>query len=125
MPPAFPRDGGENGLLGSGSMGRVFCGCCAQVSQEPSDSDTRNRLSLNSAVSLSLSPATGTGMADAGFGRGPGSLALNHERWPWASMADVPITAATKTHAARRFVAGRFMFLNLPKRTICLRSALR
>ena len=57
-------------------MGGTACGCCAQVSQVPSSSETRRRLSLNRAASLAFRPGTELGIIVAGFGRGPGSLAL-------------------------------------------------
>ena len=63
--------------LGRGSMGETFCGCPAQVSQDPSSSETRSRLSMKSAFSLVFKPGTAFGIAETGFGRGPGSFALN------------------------------------------------
>src|SRR6266700_5780783 len=78
MPAELTREVGENGLVGSGSIGKTFCGCWLQVSHVPSSSDTRSRLSLKSAVSLSLSPGTGLGTGDEGLGRGPGSTNLSH-----------------------------------------------
>src|SRR4029077_444062 len=115
MPAEFTSDVGENGLFGSGSDGSTFWGCCTHVSQEPSNSETRNRLSLNSAVSLSFNPGTGTGIAVAGFGRGPGSLALNHECSFCASMADVPTATITNAQAAKLLVTQicRFILPNL------------
>src|SRR3954451_24687029 len=77
MPAELTRDAGENGLLGSGSIGRTFCGCWLQVSQVPSSSETRSRLSLKRVVSLSLSPGTGLGIGDEGLGLGPGSTGLS------------------------------------------------
>jgi len=52
MPAELTRPRGEKGLFGSGSVGSWFCGCCAQVSQVPSSSETRSKLSTNSAVSF-------------------------------------------------------------------------
>src|SRR5215469_14854959 len=98
MPAEFTNVVGENGLLGSGSIGGTFGGCCEHVSQEPSSSETRSRLSLNSAVSFSFSPDTGFGTGDCGLGRGPGSCALKMLRlfWPTRMMLAANANMAVK-----------------------------
>src|SRR4051794_18572347 len=78
MPAELTREAGENGLLGSGSIGITFCGCWLQVSHVPSSSETRSRLSLKRAVSVSLRPGTGLGTGEEGLGLGPGSTSLSH-----------------------------------------------
>lgn len=104
MPAEFTSEVGENGLFGSGSIGMVFCGCCTQVSHDPSNSETRRRLSLNNASSLSFNPVIGIGMAEGGFGRGPGSFALNRFPAFSANMTDVAIKARAHAQAAACFV---------------------
>ena len=104
IPAEFTRKRGENGLFGSGSIGGTPCGCWAQVSQEPSSSETRRRLSLKRAASFWFRPWTGVGMAEEGLGRGPGSLA---RKWRevdgvWAKTIEVtPPANRRKTIAIR------------------------
>src|SRR5215510_6203401 len=103
MPAELTSRRGEKGFFGSGSMGGTFGGCCEQVSQEPSSSDTRRRLSLKRALSLSVKPGMGLGMVDAGFGRGPGSCALNRAATVWDRI-DAVTTAPNKTVATEKRV---------------------
>src|SRR5262249_7222046 len=89
----------------SGSIGATFGGCCEQVSQEPSSSETRSRLSLNNATSFLLSPSTDFGTGEAGFGRGPGSFALNRAALFCPSTADVTAPANNNTTSTSRIRA--------------------
>src|SRR6478735_8487250 len=102
MPAEFTSFKGENGFLGSGSIGGTACGCCAQVSHVPSSSETRRRVSLKRAASLAFRPGTGLGMAVAGFGRGPGSLALNSAETFCVSRVDASIKAKVKLARSSR-----------------------
>ena len=111
MPAEFTRPAGEKGLSGEGSMGKTPCGCCAQVSQVPSSSETRRRLSLKSASSLMFNPGTGFGITDAGFGRGPGSLTCDHPVGPRGRETAIPIMV----RKMRRLSADLFpIFMGLP-----------
>src|SRR5579863_8153064 len=113
MPAEFTSFRGENGLLGSGSIGGTFGGCWAHVSHEPSSSDTRSKLSLNRAVSLSFSPATGLGIIVAGFGRGPGSLALNIRSF--SATTTVVRTAPRKTAKAVVALKEEYLLLRIDR----------
>src|SRR5215510_6203364 len=80
MPAELTSRRGEKGFFGSGSMGGTFGGCCEQVSQEPSSSDTRRRLSLKRALSFVIKAWMGIGNGGRGVRPRAGILCLEPSR---------------------------------------------